>query len=85
MPDDPLCKICFSPMSTCICPECPTCGGKGQKKCYVDHVLKLTRDQVILRTEKLIERIGEELDVEKNYLVHLNEQPESYCEEWSKV
>ncbi|KKK49335.1 hypothetical protein LCGC14_3136130, partial [marine sediment metagenome] len=29
--------------------------------------------------------MGEELDLERQYLQHLNEQTESYCEDWSEI
>ena len=84
MPEEPTCKICFSP-KPCLCPECPQCGESGNPRCYKDHPLRLNGYQLVLRTEKLIEKMEEELDVEKQYLEMLNEQPESYCEDWREV
>lgn len=83
--EEPTCKICFCIKRACLCPECPQCGERGNPKCYKDHPLKLNVYQLVLRTEKSIEKMEEELDVEKQYLQMLNEQPESYCEDWSEV
>lgn len=85
MPDDPSCSVCFSPASGCVCPECPTCGDTGNSRCYKDHVLKLNRWQLVIRTEKRIADLEEEVDVERQYLEHLNSLPDGYCEDWSEV
>ncbi|KKL05410.1 hypothetical protein LCGC14_2606330 [marine sediment metagenome] len=83
--EEPLCKVCLEPTANCICPECPQCGDRGIPKCYKEHPLKLNALQLILRTEKKISQMERELDTEQSYLVWLNEQTESYCEDWSEV
>ena len=54
-------------------------------KCYKEHPLKLNASQLINRTEAKIFKMGEELDLERQYLQHLEEQIESYCEDWSEI
>ncbi len=83
--EEPLCKVCLEPTGGCICPECPQCGDKGMPKCYKEHPLKLNALQLINRTEAKIFKMGEELDLERQYLQHLEEQTESYCEDWSEI
>lgn len=82
---EPTCKVCFSPASGCACPECPQCGERGRARCYTEHPLKLNQFQLVLRTEKHIEKMREELDLEEQYLQMLNEQPDGYCENWSEI
>lgn len=82
---EPTCKVCFCQKTTCICPECPQCGERGRAKCYTEHPLKLNQYQLVLRTEKHIEKMREELDLEEQYLEMLNEQPDGYCEDWSEI
>ena len=83
--EEPPCKVCLEPTANCICPECPQCGDKGMPKCYKEHPLKLNALQLINRTEAKITKTEEELDLERQYLQHLNEQTESYCEDWSEI
>ncbi len=92
MSEEPSCKVCLLSKETCICPECPQCGERGKPRCYIGsnspyehNVLKLNCHQLVLRAEKLIERLEGELDIERQYLQMLNEQPESFCEDWSEI
>lgn len=45
--DEGPCCICRKSVDDCICPECPDCGTQGDKKCYLEHRVKLTKAQVI--------------------------------------
>ena len=83
--EEPLCKVCLEPTGGCICPECPQCGDRGTPKCYKEHPLKLNTYQLINRTEAKIFKMGEELDLERQYLYYLEGQTESYCEDWSEI
>ena len=83
-PDEP-CHICIKDIADCICPECPTCGAKGNSKCYKEHVLKLGRDQLIRRSMLTVARLREEADVSDAYVEWLKEQPDNYCEDWSEI
>lgn len=85
MPDDPLCKVCFAPASGCVCPECPTCGDFGNPDCYKNHVLKLNRWQLVLRTEKRVADLEDEIATERSYLQELETWPDDYCEDWSEI
>ena len=82
---EPLCKVCLELTDSCICPECPQCGDRGTPKCYKEHPLKLNTYQLINRTEAKIFKMGEELDLERQYLYYLEGQTESYCEDWSEI
>ena len=91
------CKICFLDVeSLCECPECPTCTKEGNPSCYVKGpsstyidcksggIMLLNQTQLILRTERRIRRMEEELDVELNYLQWLKGE-EDHFDEWSGV
>lgn len=95
----PNCKICFLDTTLCECPECPTCGKEANPSCYVKGpsagsatyggcksggIMLLNQTQLILRTERRIRRMEEELDVEINYLQWLNGE-EDHFDEWSAV
>ena len=44
-PEDP-CDCCGHHVDDCICEECPECGEVGETRCYMEHGLELTREQV---------------------------------------
>ncbi len=81
----PHCRICLFTRDLCICPECSQCGEKGNPRCYKEHPMKLNQEQLIQRTEAKIYELGEELDLERNYLQWLEEQAVTYCEDWSEI
>ena len=45
-PDDPICEVCGRTPESCVCPECPTCGEIGNPRCYQEHGLERTEEQV---------------------------------------
>ena len=49
--DEGPCDVCKKAVDDCICDECPTCGTNGDPKCYHEHGLRLTREQVVSRLE----------------------------------
>jgi hypothetical protein len=51
-PDDEApCDVCGREVDDCICPECPTCSGVGDPKCYEQHGLVRTAEQIASRAE----------------------------------
>jgi hypothetical protein len=40
------CETCGNDMCGCICPECPQCSEAGNPRCYRQHGLSYTRDQL---------------------------------------
>lgn len=40
------CSICGANPSNCICLECPECGEIGHTRCYLEHGLKRTPEQI---------------------------------------
>lgn len=59
--DDGPCAVCCKPVDDCICPECPTCHSHGDPKCYREHGLQLSREQVIARQKMRLARAQERL------------------------
>jgi len=49
--DEGPCDVCKKAVDDCICAECPTCEAQGDPKCYHEHGLRLTREQVVSRLE----------------------------------
>ena len=45
------CEICGKSTDLCICPECTVCESQGEVKCYKEHGLKLSREQMVSRSE----------------------------------
>lgn len=43
---DAFCEICGNEAGSCICPECPVCGVTGDPRCYQEHGLKRTQEQI---------------------------------------
>lgn len=43
------CDICAQDVDSCICPECPFCGGYGDPACYLDHGLRRSEEQKFLK------------------------------------
>ena len=48
---DPPCDVCGLDPSDCICPECPECGENGNLKCYEEHGLVRTQEQIDSKEE----------------------------------
>ena len=48
-----ICEICCQDVDAdeCICPECPECGSQGDPKCYEEHGLVRTEEQIRLHDE----------------------------------
>jgi hypothetical protein len=44
--DDSPCMVCGKFEDECICPECPKCGSVGDLKCYEEHGLVRTQEQI---------------------------------------
>ena len=44
--DDQPCMICGLFPDDCICPECPTCEAYGDPKCYEEHGLVRSPEQI---------------------------------------
>jgi hypothetical protein len=45
------CEVCGKDESICICPQCPVCEEYGNPKCYTDHGMTLTTEQITSKTE----------------------------------
>ena len=64
-PDDyrPYCEVCGRSVDAdeCICPECPECGASGDPKCYEDHGLIRTQEQINRRreTDEYLDRLNQ--------------------------
>jgi len=43
---DQPCDVCGKMEEDCICPECPTCSAHGDKRCYEEHGLVRTQEQI---------------------------------------
>ena len=43
---DQPCDVCGKMADDCICPECTVCGAQGDPKCYPDHYLVETHEQL---------------------------------------
>lgn len=88
--DEGPCIICGKSVDDCICPECPTCGGQGDPKCYREkgHPLRLTMPQVVAHQEYKIaimkEEFADRLESAEFFLERLREQksvePENYSD-----
>lgn len=78
--DDGPCIICGKSVDDCICPECPSCGGHGDPKCYREknHPLRLSMAQVIAHQEYKIaamkERFADQLSSAEYHLSMLHQQ-----------
>ena len=53
---DFFCEVCGNECDDCICPECPECGQEGNRRCYVEHGMKLTARQIV-SMQKMKERM----------------------------
>lgn len=61
------CEVCGKTEYTCVCPECVICGEVGNKKCYEEHGMVVTEEQILsLQEEK--QKYLEELNSEQ-YLI----------------
>lgn len=40
------CEVCGKFPEDCICPECPVCSTQGDPKCYIEHGLVLSAEQI---------------------------------------
>jgi len=45
------CDVCGNPSDSCICPECPICGANGDPKCYEEHGMIRSEEQVVSMIE----------------------------------
>lgn len=50
-PPDSICEMCGCNVDSCICEECPTCGEIGDPKCYKEHGLNETEEQIQSRIQ----------------------------------
>ena len=41
------CECCGSSIDDCMCKECPECGEYGDPKCYKDHGMKYSMEQLV--------------------------------------
>jgi len=60
--DEGPCDVCKKAVDDCICDECPTCEAQGDPKCFREHGLRLTREQVVSRLEAEAYELQERLD-----------------------
>ena len=42
------CAVCGNTLDDCICPECPVCTGVGDPKCYEQHGMVRTPEQIAI-------------------------------------
>ncbi len=71
--EDYPCDICGNFPENCICPECPVCGEYGNPKCYEEHGLTLTAEQIDNQAIRLRELEEEKRDMEL-YAAELEEE-----------
>jgi hypothetical protein len=45
-PPDLPCDVCGAYDDRCVCPECPACGAIGDPRCYVEHGMERTEEQI---------------------------------------
>lgn len=43
---NPHCEVCGAHVDNCICPECPICQTNGDPKCYEEHGLEKSDEQI---------------------------------------
>lgn len=75
------CSVCKSPVDNCICPACHACGEAGNPACYTgEHPqsLRLTKAQLISRSEAKMAELQERVQDERNYQIWLDMQPNTY-------
>jgi hypothetical protein len=53
--EDHPCMICWHYEDKCKCPVCPVCEVIGDPRCYMNHGLKLTEEQVSMRLKAELE------------------------------
>jgi hypothetical protein len=52
------CEICGCNTYDCICPECPVCGVCGDPKCYEQHGMVMTEEQIASAHQHDPENLG---------------------------
>ena len=45
------CPVCGQTVDDCLCLECPTCGSQGDVRCYREHGLIRTPEQIAAKAE----------------------------------
>jgi hypothetical protein len=53
------CDVCGKFPDDCICPECPQCQEIGYIRCYREHGLVITVDQIKGQRERMLEEMVE--------------------------
>lgn len=43
---EPPCEVCGKELEDCICPSCPQCHSVGEPKCYEQHGMVRTQEQI---------------------------------------
>lgn len=51
--DEGPCDLCGNAVDNCKCPECRECGSVGDPRCYQEHGLPFTQQQLLSRCERL--------------------------------
>lgn len=50
--DEPTyCEVCGCDTDDCVCPECPECGAVGDPRCYTEHGLVMSPEQLASKEE----------------------------------
>lgn len=67
------CLICGRFSDDCLCPECPKCFNFGDPKCYKEHGLVITDEQILGQRQIMLEEVlQKELD-EELYKAHMED------------
>lgn len=73
-PPIPPCEVCgLDPDDGCVCPECPVCDVIGDPKCYGQHGLVRTAEQIASRAA-LDEQLAHDARVEPDYSYEVPEE-----------
>lgn len=60
-PPDAHCETCGNEVHSCICEECPVCHEAGNPKCYKEHGLVETEEQI----QSMIRNTPESIDYDE--------------------
>lgn len=73
--EEPPCEVCGKDVDDCICPECKTCGEVGALRCYKDHGMRRSAEQV--RSKRNFNRRCRKAEEEERRLYEAEEEERS--------
>lgn len=69
------CEVCGQ-VDDCLCEECPECGVLGDPKCYAEHGMKRTKQQLISYAEYQLAILKNQILEQEQYIVYLKHPAE---------